>query len=265
MDSKIVIGIGGKKHCGKDTFASMLLYINHVGAASANYKTWFENWRESSFMYREIVTHFADSLKDACSTMFHINRKLFDDTSYKDDKYYSFRENKFIDEKDITLEHQRLVDNNFLNFENFASMIANNPDAPLIKLRNLMTVYADTMKYVFGENVFVNSTLNRINEITSAYNFCLVPDVRFINEVIALKQTNDVWQGYIIKIIRKNEISDDNHNSEVCNFNADFTIINDSNLFKLFYKAINVYNKIVQMNNLNNKIKRDLYELNKRT
>lgn len=262
MESPIVIGIGGQKHSGKDTFASMLLYVNRVGPAAAKYNVWYESYRTAGFIDKQMTTHFAEPLKDACSVMFHINRNLFDDLEHKDRKYYSFRDNKFLDEKEITVDQQRLAVTDLLDFNNFADKIANNPDAPLIKIRNLMTCYADTMKYVFGEDVFVNTTIRRIDEIASSYGFCLIPDVRFINEVTALHQTEDKWQGYVIKIIRPDKTETENlHNSEVCNFTPDYTIINDGTLFNLFYKAVDVYNKIVKENNARIKIRRELYEL----
>lgn len=264
MAIPIVIGIGGQKHSGKDTFASMLLYIHRVGPAAAKYHVWYENYQKPSFSGRQTTIHFADSLKDACSSMFHIKRKLFDDLEYKDRKYYSFRDNKFIDEKEITVDQQRLAYTDLLNFNNFASKIANNPDAPLIKIRNLMTVFADTMKHVFGEDVFVNNTIRRIDEVVETYKFCVVPDVRFVNEVIALHQTEDKWQGYVIKIIRPEEEQTENlHNSEICNFDPDYTVINNLALFSLFYKAIDVYNKILKETEMREKIKKELYELKK--
>ena len=211
--NNIVIGIGGKKHSGKDTFASMLFYINRVGPAAAKYNIWYEHFQTAYFSDREMTTHFAEPLKDACSVMFHIERKFFDDLEHKDKKYYSFRDNKFLDEREITVDQQRLASTDLLNFNNFANKIANNPDAPLIKIRNLITCYADTMKYVFGEDIFVNTTIRRIDEIIKTYGFCLVPDVRFKNEVIALHQTEDKWQGYIIKLIKPEEDEKENlHN-----------------------------------------------------
>ena len=262
MINNIVIGIGGKKHSGKDTFASMLLYINRVGPAAAKFNVWYESYQTPYFSDRQRTTHFAEPLKDACSVMFHIERKLFDDLEHKDKKYYSFRDNKFLDEREITVDQQRLARTDLLDFHKFADKIANNPDAPLIKIRNLMTCYADTMKYVFGEDVFVNTTIRRIDEIIENYGFCLVPDVRFTNEVIALHQTEDKWQGYVIKLIRPEENKEGEvHNSEVCDFTPDYTILNNSTLFSLFYKAIEVYNYIVRETESRIKIKRELYEL----
>lgn len=262
--NNIVIGIGGQKHSGKDTFASMILYINAVGPAAAKYNSWYEFYQNPNFSCRIMTTHFADSLKDACSTMFQINRPIFDNLEYKDNKYYSFRDNKFLDEREITVDQQRLSSTDLLDFNNFAKRIANNPDAPLIKIRNLMTVFADSMKYVFGEDVFVNSTIRKINDIIKNFGFCVVPDVRFVNECIALQQTDDSWQGYVIKIIRPSEVEVENlHNSEICNFNPNYTIINDGSLFSLFYKAIEVYNRIIRENEARIKIKKELYNLKK--
>ena len=264
MAIPIVIGIGGQKHSGKDTFASMLLYIHQVGPAAAKYNVWYEHYQKPNFSGRQTTVHFADSLKDACSSIFHIKRKFFDDLEYKDRKYYSFRDNKFIDEKEITVDQQRLAHTDLLDFHDFADKIANNPDAPLIKIRNLMTLFADTMKYVFGGDIFVNNTIRKIDDIITSYGFCVVPDVRFINETIALHQTEDKWQGYIIKIIRPEEKQTENlHNSEVCDFNPDYTVINDLTLFCFFYKAIDVYNRILKENEAREKIKKELYELKK--
>lgn len=245
----IVIGIGGKKHSGKDTFASMLFYINHVGPAAAKYNTWLEYYQIGFTSNKQMTIHFADTLKDCCSNAFQIEREYFDDLEYKDNKYYSFRENTFIETKKITVDHHRLAPTDFLDFNNFADKIANNPDAPLIKLRNLMTVYADMMKHVFGENVFVDSTIKKAYKIIKAYNFCLIPDVRFHNESYAIRHNNtDAWHGFVIKIERpdeKDKIDENVHNSEVCDFKANYTILNDSSLMRLFYKAINVYNAIL--------------------
>ena len=194
--------------------------------------------------------------------MFCIERKLFDTITYKDDKYYSFRDNKFLDNKEITVDQQRLAPTDLLNFNNFAKKIANNPDAPLIKIRNLMTVYADAMKYVFGEDIFVNGTLRKIDKIVESFGFCLVPDVRFINEVVALHQTEDKWQGFVVKLIRPDETQTENlHNSEIQDYHPDYTIINDGTLFNLFYKAIQVYNKINEEMKARIKIKEELYKL----
>ena len=262
MTTPIVIGIGGQKHSGKDTIASMFLYIHSVGPAAAKYNVWYEHYQNPNFSGRQMTTHFADSLKVACSSMFHIKRELFYDMDYKDNKYYSFRDNKFLDEKEITVDQQRLAPTDLLNFRNFAAKIANNPDAPLIKIRNLMTVFADTMKHVFGENVFVNSTIREVDDIISSFGFCVVPDVRFINEVVALHQTEDKWQGYVVKVVRPSETETENlHNSEVCDFDPDYTIINDGTLLSLFYKAIQVYNEIINENRRCTKIKEELYKL----
>lgn len=264
MENNIVIGIGGQKHSGKDTFASMLLYIHYVGPAAANYNYWYESYQRFTFTGRKMVTHFADSLKDSCSILFHIDRRLFDDITYKDDKYYSFRDNKFLDEKEINVDQQRLAPTDLLDFNNFANKIANNPDAPLIKIRNLMTTFADTMKYVFGEDVFVNSTIRNINEIIKSFHFCVVPDVRFNNESLALHQSDDSWQGYVVKIIRPDVKQTENlHNSEVCDFDCDYTVINDGSLFNLFYKAIEVYNKALNETTKRNEIKNAMYKLKK--
>lgn len=262
MKYPTVVGIGGQKHSGKDTFASMLFYINSVGPAAAKYNTWYEHFMNFNFSSRQMIIHFADSLKTACADIFGIERKLFDITEYKDNKYYSFRDNKFIDEKEITVDQQRLAPTDLLNFNNFANKIANNPDAPLIKIRNLMTTFADTMKFVFGEDVFVNSTLRRIDKIIESFNFCVVPDVRFNNEVIALHQTEDKWQGFVVKLIRPDETQVENlHNSEVQDYYPDYTIMNDGTLFNLFYKAIDVYNKINNEMESRIKIKNELYKL----
>lgn len=266
MENNIVIGIGGQKHSGKDTFASMLLYIHNVGPAAANYDSWYSYYQKPNFSGRHMITHFADPLKDACSILFQIERKLFDNISYKDDKYYSFRDNKFLDEKEINVDQQRLAPTDLLDFNNFAEKIANNPDAPLIKIRNLMTTFADSMKHVFGEDVFVNSTIRKINDIIKSYHFCVVPDVRFDNESVALRQSDDSWQGYVIKIIRFETQEIKNlHNSEVCFFPTDYTILNNGSLFNLFYKAIEVYNRILNATANRLEIKRFMYELKKQS
>ena len=52
MTTPIVIGIGGQKHSGKDTIASMLLYIHSVGPAAAKYNVWYEHYQNPKNLLR---------------------------------------------------------------------------------------------------------------------------------------------------------------------------------------------------------------------
>ena len=66
---------------------------------------------------------------------------------------------------------------------------------------------------------------------------------RFANEANAIRNNDKLLYGGLIKINRDNQDLDE-HNSERINFDVDFEIDNNGNLMQLFYKVLEICQKI---------------------
>ena len=94
-------------------------------------------------------------------------------------------------------------------------------------------------KSYFDEDIWVKSAMFKIVDIAESRRVCIVPDVRFANEAEAIMTDSDSLYGVVIMVKRNNNIKPE-HCSEVIDFKCDFEIDNDSNLFQLFYKVLNI-------------------------
>ena len=244
----VIIGIGGHKNCGKDLVANIFAYINYVGINQSSYHDWQLNHQEYEITLKNNIVHFADALKDNLSVIFDIRRDLFDDRYYKDNCWYDFRINDFILNKWLTNEHHKLFIDDFKSLDSFKKLIADNPERPCIKLRTLMQVYGQLMRDIFGDDIWATSAIRKASKIALYNKIGLIADVRYINEVIAIKSCNSSM-GYVVRIFRdvadKNDIID-NHESEQCMFDYDFKINNNTTLVNLFYQCFNIYKQIYE-------------------
>lgn len=242
-----IIGIGGHKNCGKDLVASMFNYINYNGIQKCNYHNYMINKQQYDITLSKSVVHFADSVKDNLSTIFGIRRDLFDDRYYKDNCWYDFRINDFIETKWLSNEHKKLFIDDFTSLDSFKKLIANNPERPCAKLRTLMQVYAQLMRDTFGDDIWVTSAVRKASNIALYNHIGLIADVRYINEAMAIKSCF-LSTGYVVRVFR--DITDntviDNHESERCDFDYDFEIHNDTTLVNLFYQCFNIYKQIYE-------------------
>lgn len=241
----VVLGIGGHKNSGKDTVASMFSYINYVGIDKANYHDYAINKQKYDLTLCKTIVHFADVIKDNLSEIFNIPRNLFDDRDYKDNLWYDYRRNDFIENQWLTNEHHKLYIDDFTSLDSFKKLISDNPEFPCFKLRTLMQVYGQLMRDTFGNNIWVNSTIRRASKIALGNKLGLIADVRYTNEAIEIK-SNNFSTGYVVRIYNKkvDSIVNDNHPSERIIYKEDFSINNDSTLISLFYQCFTIYKKI---------------------
>lgn len=244
----IVLGIGGHKNCGKDITAKIFAYINYVGSNNANYHDYIINQQQYDLTTKKIIIHFADILKDNLSKIFCIPRELFDKREYKDELWYDYRRNDFIEQKWITNEHRKLYIDDFKELDSFKKLIAQSPDFPCFKIRTLMQIYGELMRKTFGDNIWVDSTVKQASKIALGNKLGIISDVRYINEAIAISST-PFFTGKVVRIFRditdNNEIDD--HPSEEILFNSDYTINNNTTIINLFYQCLEIYKKLEQL------------------
>ena len=233
----MIIGIYGNINVGKDTFVDIFNYIDSVGRAKAN----FRDWRLGTYALTEDCTnnviHFADTVKNSISNILNIDRELLDDRQYKDILWYSPSTGEFMPSSKIINKYKLTLE----NYAYFNNIFAENT---VIKLRQIIQMYAEGVKSIFGKDVWVNSTKEKILKINNEKTNCFVPDIRFDNEAKVIKDTN----GIIVKLTRPNNDIVSQHNSENNNFDYDYLIENNGSLQNLFYKIMNLYQQL----NLNN-------------
>lgn len=228
----MVIGIAGNINSGKDTVASILNYLFVVGKHKAKYSDWLIKQKVYDKNYSNRVIHFADSIKDNLSTIFGVSRELFDDRKYKDELWYVPSTGKFIKEKDVKDEHIKFT------LETQSEALYNKN--VIVKLRTLIQLYAEHIKTIFGENIWINNTINNAEGTKFIFGYCLIPDVRFYEELKSIWKIN----GIVIKVERPNNKIKVNHASENNNLPCNYTIENSDSLSELFYKTLAIYEKI---------------------
>ena len=237
-----VIGIAGAKNSGKDTVASMINYIFAAGVSKAKYQDWVIKQAVYDNEYKDRIIHFADPIKDILSIIFNIPRKYFDDRIYKDVYWYNIRAGYFanIDKNRITSEVLLTIKDLEKGFT-IPQLIDNYGGKHVyVKLRTLMQYFATNIcKSYFGEDIWIRSAMSKIVDIAESRRVCIVPDVRFANEAEAIMTDSDSLYGVVIMVKRDNHVEPE-HCSEIIDFKCDFEIDNNSNLFQLFYKVLNI-------------------------
>lgn len=247
-----IIGIAGKKNSGKDTVASMINYIFAKGITAATYRDWLLCRESYDATYKHRIAHFADSLKDCLSIIYHIPRQYFDDREYKDNMYYNLRTGEFIHKKKVTQrgDHYFVIDIETLNNSSIREQIETYDELfPLITLRILMQYFGTNLCREYLQfDIWIKATMAKASDICLANRLCIIPDVRFTNEATAIQAKTSSLYGGIIMVRRDNNDSDDDidyHSSEIVTFSTDYSITNNGTLMDLFYKVIEICQKII--------------------
>ena len=246
-----IIGIAGAKNSGKDTIASMINYIFAVGVTRANYGDYLIKKVKIDNTNSDRVVHFADNMKDAMSIIFGIPRCTFNDRQKKDNAYLDYFNKTFVSFADVIRDNDAFVihDTDELYYTKpLSEMIKSAMEEHrhlYIKIRTLMQYFGtDICRYFLDEDIWIRSTMVKVANIAAARRLCIIPDVRFANEADAIRFVSSSLYGEVIKVNRNN---DDNskHSSEIMNFTTDFEIDNNSTLLILFYKVLEICQKII--------------------
>lgn len=236
MKDNLLIGVGGLRNSGKDTVTNIIDYIFRNGITRANYKRWIINGINNT-VYKNQTIGFADGIKDILSRLFGIKRKCFDDRVFKDEIYYHLSKRQFISNEAVEKEHVCIIHSQMIN----TTLGLNNyiDGNYCIKLRTLMQWFGTEIgRYQIYDEVWIDDTIRRANEIRNRHNYCFISDVRFGNESEVIHKA----RGIVIKIERPNLVQDD-HPSEELNFEYDFVINNDGSLMTLFYRVLEFVKK----------------------
>ena len=231
-----IIGIAGKLGSGKDTVASMINYIFHVGTTQCSFNEWLTRkigWDEAN---KDRIIHFADKLKDCLSIIYNIHREDFDDREKKDNLWYSLKERRYITEQEASnIIYVRIyiedLKNNSLRY-----IIESSHRSPVIKIRTLMQYFGTEIgREQLDSNIWVDSTMTLAADIAETRQVCIIPDVRFISEHSAICKS--FLYGGDIEVIRGNSGKIE-HYSENIDFKCSTIIENNGSKLQLFYKVL---------------------------
>ena len=178
MNKRYIIGIIGKKNHGKDTIANIIME-----------------------KYNFQIIHFADPLKEGCSSIFGLtHNQLYGNKKDLIDEYWKITPRKLLQ---------------FVGTELFRNQLC-----------NIMPQIEDTIWIKRLEKILIDNP----------YTNYIIPDIRFQNEVNMLKNHHAI----IFKVIRSDILNNDNHISEkgideIKEF--DKLILNDSTIDELYNKV----------------------------
>lgn len=245
-----IIGLAGNKNSGKDTVASMINYIFAVGITKATYSEWILKRVSYDETYKDRIIHFADSLKTCLSIIYNIPLEYFYNQVYKDEMYYCFNSGKFLD-KNIVIQHPNdfnIITNDVLKHSSLKDEFETYDELrPVITIRTLMQYFGtDVCRENLGHDIWIKSALGKIVDVARRRRLCIVPDVRFTNESAAIHKRNAFLYGVSIRINRPTSNNNrDYHDSEIIAFSTDYSINNDGTLANLFYKTLEICQKIL--------------------
>lgn len=246
---KYIIGIAGHKECGKDTVADMLDYFFKYGSNHAQYGQWLNLYNHRKQLidmtkYTNVI-HYSDNLKKILSTLYGIPLICFYDRDYKDNKYYSLKDDRFYDDTNLPNECN-IVTKEMLDKYDLAYYYMTLLN-PVITLRLLMQYFGTNIcREHMQSNIWITSTIAKALNIAKDHTHCIIADVRFDNELEAIKRIED---NHICKhtiYVQRPISNNDTHYSEnALKLSTDFVIDNNESLEGLFNKTKDVYEQLL--------------------
>lgn len=243
---RFIIAIAGHRNSGKDTVANMIDYIFKVGITKANYKDWIFYEKSYDAVNSNRIIHFADSLKDVLSIIYNINRDKFDNREYKDNYYFNIKAGKFVksDIVDNTPNVEIVTIDKLKVFTLNTILECTGDELVYIKLRTLLQYFGtDICRNYLDDKIWIRNTISKAVDIAEARRVCVISDLRFKNELEAIKH-NEYLYGVSIMLSRKCD-DVDNHESEIFDFECDFNIDNNKTKAVLFYKVLDICQRII--------------------
>lgn len=234
MKRKVIYAISGKANSGKDTVASIILYLSIKGFIdniefNNQYKQWFYYRDRYAALHNNL--HFADNLKTALASIFCVDKVVFNNRAIKDKYCLKLNDYTLIDINDIEKSEDNIIlandDLEDMTIEQYLYHFNKLGNKNIyISIRTLMQHFATKIcREIIDENIWVKSLLKHIDKLND--DVVCVSNVRFKNEQEALLKLKET-KGYkvvTIKIIREDNKNNDTHESEKINFNCDYEIV----------------------------------------
>lgn len=247
----MIIGLSGKKQSGKDLATSMIQFLTLEGVVDKSYRAFESDYkygidRPTQWKNRK----FADKLKEVCALVTGIPRDYFEQQEYKNKtvsevtgqdwscwKVYDDISNSFtvhMYEADALSRFHQL--SGYGKMEKFD-----------MTLRHLLQYTGtDCFRSLIHPNVWVLALMADYKQpiygrVTGDYPKWIISDVRFPNEISAIKDKS----GITLRIERERLVSNDTHISETAldnyeNFNY---IVSNTSMKEFYYNLKSVLEK----------------------
>lgn len=271
----MIIGISGKIGSGKDTVAKIIQYLFYLDSDinvvnKVSYETFIKTDRINNITTQlsvPYIVRFADAIKDIVCIITGCTREQLEDRNFKE----SFVENLRVYKLSLppTYIGEDIVNKLFSSEEDACQYNIDNFGHPkeLINIFPVDITYRDLMVFIGTDiarnkihpDVWVKSLMNKYTNETHfpGYNHIyngdyipthikvklgeypnwIIPDVRFENEAVAIKD-----RGGIIIRVERSSIYKKDHTSEteLDNYKFDYTIQNDESIQHLIRKVLHI-------------------------
>lgn len=242
--NNVIIGIAGKAGSGKDTVASMINYIINTAPENCTYDDYIKRKDVVDSYFNICTGYFADILKDSIANIYGISRRMLNDHKYKDIYWFSLKNHSWYSEEQIPIGYKKITIEDLQN-NSLASITDACDNFCVIKIRTLMQYLGTNIfRDLIGKDIWTYSVIKRAKEIALSdnYSYFIIPDVRFQNEVDAIRAAHP--KGKIL-FINRNTKTSDNHESEKFDLDIDFVIENNGTLTDLFNQCKSII-KIIE-------------------
>jgi hypothetical protein len=233
----MMVGFSGWMGSGKDTFSKMVYYqlLKRMNKKMPPYTQW-----ELLYDPADNTVRFAGALKEIVAIITGVSVRSLESQSFKERELPEFWDRTINDAMEfLTLRKGQNIPESQEQLRAEATSFGFKWKRTYREL--LQEVGTEVFRERFGQDIWVNVLLSRYKQPGYTYypNW-FIPDVRFVNEVEAIKKAN----GIVIRINRGERTS--NHPSEASLDNyKDFDAIveNSGTLEELFEKASIIVDK----------------------
>lgn len=239
-DDRPIIGICGRKQSGKNTVASMLVYILNNGVLKSSYREWLIKYKNpKTSIVKSMITHFNDYPKDVCSKTFGIHREYFDDADYKDKKYYLMDNQMLIDKHKLSSNYV-IADINMLRDKPLSELCSFYDNKVAITIETILQyVDVDVCRKFIGQDCWVKPTISTAINIANKYGCCIIPDIRFSNESEAIRAQRHSFVIGVNKDIDSKEIDE-----PIEDIGVNYWVHNNGSLMNLFYDVLKLVDQL---------------------
>ena len=234
MNKKVIYAISGKANSGKDTIASMILYLSIKGfpddiTFEEQYLEWYYNRNKYQSLHNNL--HFADNLKNILALLFDIDKNIFNDRYKKNNFYLRLSDYESVNKSDAEKsENNTIITNEDLEDMDLMEYIYHltklNYKNIYINIRTLMQYFGTNIcRNIIDENIWIKSLLKKINRLYD--DVICISDVRFKNEqeaLLKLEETNN-YKVVTIKTVRPGNQDNGSHESEKIDFDCGYEIM----------------------------------------
>lgn len=190
--NKRLIGVYGNCRKGITDVISMINYITYNGTVRSTYANFLETRKRIDDIYRDFIIGVDDSVKDVISTLYNIDRSIFDDERKCIESWYLLDDRKFVGINKTNEKFCYEITRDDLSNDplwKILNITRSNYKKPAIRLSTLIRhIKHFVIKDNLGLDVWNDNLYYRMDKILSNYGYCVVRDVMQTSSVGMLER-----------------------------------------------------------------------------